>query len=238
MAVTKGLGIPFGEFHLRPPDFDALLRRSGSPVELRYATPCACTVKRMGEPDPACQLCFPYGVIWDAPQTVYCFGPNRKPTFRADTMGSYEVGDAYFTFPTSVVPPFLSRITLPLSVLTLSDQLVKGEEDVIRYPRVLEVERAHCTRRVPPSGAPYVTELVPLTLGTDVTFDGRRAVWPPDSPVPDGTIVAVRFRALVEYGTWEPQDRNEGGNQLPYRYLCKRLDYYLHPSGPEPQASY
>ena len=241
MAVTNpaAMGIPFGEFHLRPPDFDDLLRRSGSPAELRFAMPCACGTSRMGEPDPACLVCFPYGVVWDAPQTLKCFGPNRKPTFRVDTAGSYEIGDAYFTFPTGIVPPFLSRITLPLSVLTLTDQLVKGTEDGIRYPTVLAVEKAHYTRRNPPTGHPYVTEIVPLTLGTDVTVDGRRLVWPPASPVPDGTLVSVRFAARVEYGVWEPHDRNEGGNQLPYRFLCKRLDYYLHPRGPaEPQASY
>jgi hypothetical protein len=238
VADPSFYSVPFGEFHLRPKDFDALLRRSGSPCELRYAMPCACGSTRLGEPDPACMVCFPYGQVWDAPRTVYVFGPARKPTFRVDTPGSYETGDAYFTFPTGIVPPFFSRITLPLSVLTLTDQLVKGSEDVIRYPMPLVVDKAHWSRRVPPSGHPYVTELMPLVLGTDVVVDGRRFVWPPDSPVPDGTIVTVRFTARVEYAVWEAHDRNEGGNQLPYRAICKRLDYYLHPRGPEPQASY
>jgi hypothetical protein len=72
-----------------------------------------------------------------------------------------------------------------------------------------------------------------------VVVNGRQLVWPPGSSIPDGTTVSVRFTGCVEYGVWEVQDRNEGGNQLPYRALCKRLDYYLHPRGPmQPPLSY
>jgi hypothetical protein len=238
VATSGQFGVPFSRFDLRPADLDALLDRAGTPCELRMAMPCGCGTDRMGDADPGCALCFPYGVVWDPPVTVKVFGPNRKPTFRVDTAGSYETGDAYFTFPTGVVPTFLSRLTLPLGVLTLTDQLIKGSQDVIRYPTVLVVDRAHWVQRVPPVGSPYENVLVPLVLGTDVTVVGRKLVWPAGSPVPDGTTVAVRFSAMVEYGCWEPQDRNEGGNQLPYRVLCKRLDYYLHPRGPDPQLSY
>ncbi len=232
MAVMDdtAAGVALDEFHLGSPNFDALLDQNGSPVLLRFATRCPCRDLDTGRPDPACTNCYPYGVLWDEPIETKCFGPNRKPMRRPDAAGEYSVGDAFFTFKTNVMPTPGSRFLLPLSEITVDDVLVKGREDVIRYADVVSVEKALCSRRVPPSGHPYTVDVVPLVIGTDIVINGREVTWL-NPGLPDGTVYTVRLRARVEYLVFEPQDRNEDGKPLPYRYLCRRLDYLLHPRG-------
>lgn len=229
MAVsTSSTTAAFGSFHLDPAAFDALLVRSGSPADLRIATRCACYDPRSGSPDPACTLCFPFGVVWGPVTSLKVFGPNRKPTRRQDAAGTYDASDAFFTFPTGVIPTRGSRLTLPLSVITVDDLLVKGDRDTIRYPNVVAIEAAFYTTRNPPTGSPYTVVQHPLVLGTDIAISGRTVTWI-NGAVPNGTPYRVRFTALAEYLVWEDQDRNEGGRALPYRCLCKRVDYLLHP---------
>lgn len=222
----------FDAFHFVPGQFDALLAAHGTDVALRLAMRCACWNADSGRPDPACTLCFPFGFLFDAPVTVRAYGPNRKPTRRVDTPGSFEVGDAFFTFPTGVKPTYFSRLVLPTSEILVDETLTKGSEDTIRFSHVLGVEKAHATRRNPPTGHPYVTEVVPLTLGTDFTLSGRTIVWPGGSTHANGTRYVLRLRTLEEYVVWETQTRNENGQDLPWRCLCKRVDFLTHPKAP------
>jgi len=244
MAVTdtSALVVPG---HFSPARFDALLARHGSPIELRFATRCGCWDDRAGRPDPGCMVCFPFGFVWDAPllwngQPMKAYGPNRKPTRRHDAVGTYEVGDAFFTLPSGIEPPFMSRITASLSVLTVFDELVKAKQDMIRYPDVLNVDRVWYSTRTPATGAPYDRANVPLSFSganPDLTITGRQVTWNPASTVPDGTRYIVRFQTYLHYVVWEQQERNEGGNILPSRFLCKKIDYLLHPRGTK-EASY
>ncbi len=218
------------EYHFKAQEFDDLLRVNGSPVRLRMAMRCPCIDPKTGKADPACTNCFPYGVLWDDAVDARCFGPDRRSLRRPDAAGLYHEGDAFFTFPTGIVPTPFSRFLLPLSEITVDDVLVKGKEDTIRFAEVKAVEKALYSRRVPPTGAPYVVDVVPLELGADIEVNGRDVSWL-TSDVPNGTTYVVRMRACVEYLVLEPQDRNENGLPLPYRYHCRRLDYLLHPRG-------
>jgi hypothetical protein len=221
--------------------FDEVIAAHGSPAELRLARPCPCWLASTGQPDPACTACFPFGYLWTAPVTLTVWGPNRKPMRRYEAQGTYELGDAFFTFPTGIRPTHYSRLVLPLSTLAVTDILTKGHEDTIRYAHVLSVEGAEWSRRTPATGAPYQRETVPLTIegrdvGTpDLRITGRTVTWL-NSAIPDGTRYVVRCTTYAEYVVWEVQDRNEGGTVQPYRALCKRLDFLLHPKG-EPSAT-
>lgn len=243
MAVTDPAAF-FGStdeaMHFDGSEFDAeLLAMHGSPAELRIATRCACWQRETGVPDPSCRLCWPLGFVYDAPQVVNVFGPNRKPTRRQDAAGTYDASDAYFTLPTGVLPTFGSRITLPLSEIIVDDILTKGSEDITRYHRVLELQEAHYVVRVPPTGSPYENERrdlvftgpVPHLTRNDRTFTWNPAIVP---PIPDGTRYVVRLKVLVEYICWEFQERNENGLPLPGRMLGKRVDYLHHPRGAQP----
>lgn len=242
MAITDPnlAGPGFADNHLDPAALDALIDRSGTTATLRIATRCGCYDVRTGAPDPACMLCMPFGVIWDDPVPTKVFGPNRKPTRRQDAAGNFDASDAFFTFKTGILPPRGSRVTLPLSQLVVDDMLVKGERDVIRYPNVVAVEAAFYMGRDQPEGSEYNVVKHDLTFTGStphLTFAGRQVTWAVGSAVPDGTVYRVRFKALVEYLVWEDQDRNEGGNALPGKCLCKRVDYLLHPRD-EKAASY
>ncbi len=234
------IGAPFGELHFDPAEFDGMLAQNGSPADLRFAMRCACWDDQTGEPDPACMQCFPFGWVWEAPQTVNVFGPNRKPTRRVDAAGTYDIGDAFFTLPSGLEPPRMSRLTMTLSTLTVWDALLKNKEDVIRFPTVLGIDRAWHSTRTPPSGGQYGRSNLDLTFSgatPDITVTGRQVTWNPANTLPDGTPYVVRFKTYAEYLVWEQQERNEGGRVLPSRFLCKRLDYYLHPRGTK-EASY
>lgn len=219
---------------LDPQRFDDLLTRLGVDVTYRPATRCACYEAKTGAPDPACTLCFPYGVVWGAPQSLRVFGPNRKPTRRPDMQGVYEASDVFFSFPTGFTPTYGARLTLPTK-LTVDDTLTRGKEDRVRYPTAETLLAAWYVQRNPPTGSPYVNERVELVVDTDVTFDaatGRVTIVNPTVP-PAGTRFMVQVRARTEYFVWETQDRASGGVDMPYRALCKRLDYFLHPRGAE-----
>lgn len=232
MAVfdERAAGAALDDVHFASKEFDDLLRVNGSPAQLRVAMQCPCLDPKTGKADAACTNCFPFGVLWDPPIDVHCFGPDRKPLRRPDAAGVYHEGDAFFTFPTGVIPTPLSRLLLPLSEITVHDVLRKGHEDTLRFTEVVNVEKAAYSRRVPPTGHPYAVQVVPLVLGADISVDGREVTWHTDD-VADGTMYVVRARVRVEYLVIEPQDRNEGGLPLPYRYHCRRLEYLLHPRG-------
>jgi len=235
MLLTEDIA-SFDDFHLQPESFDALTRAHGTQAKFRLAMRCACWGAETGRPDPACTLCFPYGFLWDPEQDVIVFGPNRKPTRRPDAAGTFEVGDAFFTFPTGVKPTYFSRLVLPTSEILVDETLTKGSEDTIRFSHVLGVEKAHATRRNPSTGHPYVNEIVPLALGTDFTLNDRTIVWPGGSALATGTRYVLRLRTLEEYVVWEIQTRNENGRDLPWRCLCKRVDFLTHPKAPAEQS--
>lgn len=228
------------EFHFESAQFDAMLETHGTVALLRFATPCACWSDATGQPDPACRLCWPLGFLYDAPVELRVFGPNRRPTRRVDAAGEYEPSDAFFTFPTGVTPPYGSRFVLPTSQPLVHDRLLKGREDVFRYAHVSDVLAAHYIRRVSRVGAPgtYDNERVNLVRGVDYAVDlaTREVTWL-TSAIPDGTRVVFRLRIAAEWVVWELQDRNEGGLEQPWRALCKRLDFLIHPRGAKP-ASY
>lgn len=241
MAVTSDQHVNgFDAFHFDSDEFDEeLLNEHGSPAEFRMATRCACWLKETGQPDPACRLCWPLGFVYDAPEVIQAFGPNRRPTRRFDAAGSYDASDAFFTLPTRIIPSFGSRITLPLSEIIVDDILTKGSEDITRYYRVLELQQAHYVVRVPPTGHPYQNErraLVFQGVNPHITLIDRTIVWNPatTASIPDGTRYVVRLKVLVEYLCWEFQERNENGLPLPGRCLGKRVDYLHHPRGAQP----
>ena len=237
MAITSTSGLAFDAFHFSPLEWAELLKQHGSPAELREASRCACWLESQGSgPDPGCQLCYPFGYLYAAPQSLKVFGPNRKPTRRIEAAGTFDAADAFFTFPPGIVPSIYSRLTLPLSILTVDDTLTRGKADILRFSRVLEVLEAHTSRRNPPTGKDYVVENVPLVAGTDYTINltTGQVTWL-TSAVPTGGKGRAVFhlRVIAEWILWEAQDRNEHEVQQPYRYLAKRLDYILRPKTPE-----
>jgi len=234
MAVVQETTPTLAPFHFVPSDFDGMLSLHGTEAELRLAARCPCWNAQTGQPDPACMVCYPFGYVWDAPSTLKVFGPSRRGMRKYEMEGSLDVGDAWFTFPVGVKPPHYSRIVLTGSELVVDDYLTKGTEDRVRYSKVIQALSARYSTRDPSSGAPYTRENVTLGVGIDIALDTnmRDVLWgEPDPPVPDGTRYVLRLSVRPEYIVWEPQDRNEGGEDMPYRYLCKRLDYFLHPRG-------
>lgn len=221
------------EFHFEAEAFHDLLKINGArEAMLAKAMRCGCWDPLTGQPDPACQLCYPFGFIYEEPVAVAVFGPNRKPTRRFEQLGVFDPGDAWFTFPPGVTPPFASRIILPQSVIEVDDVLTKGKWDITRFGHVVELQRAIYSTRTPASGAPYTRENVDLTwneVGADFTFAGRTVTWDVASAVPDGTNYVLKMKVYSEYICWDAQDRQEDGKPMPYRVLCKRLDYFKHP---------
>jgi len=216
-----------------PAKFDAVIAQLGNNVLYRPAMRCACYREASGVPDPACTLCFPYGVVWGDPQPIVAAGPNRRPTRRPDLTGVYEASDVFFTFQSGFVPIYGSRITLPDSPITVDDTLTRGREDRVRYPTAQTLLAAWYTTREPPTGDPYVNVKNDLVVDTDVSLDpatGTITFADPNTP-PPGTRYVVQVSGLTEYFVWEVQDRTAGGAVMPYRALCKRLDYFLHPRG-------
>lgn len=226
----------FDDFHFSGPSFDALIAAHGSPAELRRAMRCACWDAKTGQPDPACMNCYPFGYLYDPPETITVFGPGRRGLKQYEDQGSIEVGDCWFTFPREIMPTHYSRLVLPISQCVVDDLLTKGKEDVIRYSHVLAVQAAHYTRRVPPAGPDYAVEVVPLTPGVHFTLAGRKVTWN-DHTIPDGTRYTLRILTYDEWVCWNEQDRNEHGHIMPVRWQCKRLDFLIHPRGTE-QATY
>ena len=221
----------FAPYHFDPAAHDAQIAAHGVQARLRRAQRCACWNAQAKEPDPSCTLCFPYGRIWDLPEVVRLLGPGRRAMRNYESEGERELGDCTFTFPSGIVPPAYSRITLPLSIITEDDLLTKGKADVIRYSEVVGVDSAFYTLRNPPTGEDFVTERHDLVLGgpgADITVAGRHVTWM-NQGIPNGTRYSVRFRALAEYVVWDVQDRNEGDRPLPFRFVCKKLEFYLHP---------
>jgi len=231
MAVTNAAALDgLDEFHFEPAQFDALLEQNGTPAELRLATRCSCWEARSGQPDPACAQCYPFGYLYEAPDATKVHGPSRRGMLKLIEAGIAQLGDAMFTFKPGIVPSHGTRLVLPRSRVRESDTLTKGKEDTIRWSRVLAVEAGHYTRRVPPSGSPYVTETVPLVLdgpSPDITITDRRVTWN-NAAIPDGTRYVLRILTNTEFCVWDLQDRHEGGNEQPYRALGKRLDFLLH----------
>lgn len=228
--------IALEEEHFSGPEFDQLLEQNGTSILLRMATPCGCWNPTTGNPDPACQLCVPFGVVYDAPVQLKVFGPNRKGLRQFLDGGTIEMGDALFTFPLDVTPTQMSRITLLTSTLPAPAFQIKGREDVLRYTEVLAVERAHYSVRTPPTGHPYTRENVPLVEGTDFTRAGRVITWL-NTTIPDGTPYVLRVRIRTEYVVSEATLRDENDTQLQTRVLAKRLDYLINPRG-EAKLSY
>lgn len=236
MAVTDPT---VGGVHFDPARFDALIATHGQAVELRRASRCPCWDPRTGQRDPAHGECYPFGVLYDAPETLTAWGPMRKRGRRYEPAGELDEGDVTFTFPTGTPVPVFSRIVLPGTTLVVDDLLTKGSADVIRYGHVLAVEQGRYRRQV--SEDPYEVEAVELAIedvGTPppdapaIRVVDRRIEWL-DATIPDGTRYVLRFRTHSEWVVWEPQERSEGGQTMPYRYVAKRLDYLLHPRGEE-----
>jgi len=220
----------FSPFHMEPAELDGLLDAHGAPAEIRTAMRCGCWAASSGQPDPGCDRCYPFGYVWDAPVTCRVYGPSRRGLRRYELAGTLDVGDAWFSLPTGMRPPHYSRIVLTASEITVDDTLTRGREDVIRFSRPVAVTRAHWSQRTSAPGVTPVTRTnVPLVLGTDLSVSGRRVTWIAETP-PPGTRYVLQLRALAEYIVWEPQDRNEAGVALNYKFLCKRLDFLRHPA--------
>jgi hypothetical protein len=230
MAITEDAGIQFSDFHFAGAEFDGLLEQHGvRDAKLLIAMRCGCW--KDGLPDVGCKTCWPWGYVWIAPIDVALHGPSRKPLRRLEDIGMIEPGSAYFTFPTGVVPSFMSRIVLPQSILLADDALEKNVHDISRFTHVVGIEKAHYSVRVPPTGDPYEVENVPLTFDgptPDITLSGNRIAWN-NNAIPDGTPYIVLLRTFAEYLVWDVQDRSEDGKPMPYRALCKRLDFLKHP---------
>lgn len=241
MASTAATAMPggFAPFHLSPAMNDALIAAHGSAAQLRFAMPCGCSLAKTGGADPACDQCFPYGVLWDAPIDVIVLGPNRKPIRRYESGGEFETGDAFVTLQSGIMPPVFSRLTSPLSAITVDDVLTKGRQDVIRFTNVIAVQKGRYVTQVPGTVvrafAPYtnvVHDLVLTGSGADVAITGRQVTWLNPS-IPDGTRYVLRLTALAEYIIVEPQDRNEGGQALQGKFHARRMDFLKHPSSPQ-----
>ena len=231
MAVSSE-AVEFDDFHFDANAFNALLRANGTRALLRFATICGCHKADTGTRDASCTLCYPTGWILDAEEEVWVHGPSRKPARQFTEQGVVDTGEVFFTLPSTKQAPVGSHIILPDAVERVSDLLTKGSEDMIRFAHIERVERAHRIVRTPPTGSPYTNELVTLEEGVDFTIeDGRRIVWPSNSPVPNGARYAVRLLVQSEYVVWEVQSRVENGVAMPYRYACKRYDSLLHPRG-------
>ena len=165
-------------------------------------------------------------------------GISWKPTRRPDTAGEFDAADAFFTFPTGITPPYGSRFVLPISQPIVHDRLLKGSEDVFRYAHVLAVLGGHYIRRVARSGispTQYDNVRVNVVEGTDfsVNLTTRRVSWI-GSAIPAGTRVVFRLKTYAEFVCCETRDRNEGGQEMPWSILCRRMDFLIHPRGPHP----
>jgi hypothetical protein len=218
---------------LDPAKFDALIGNYGMQVAYRSATRCACYRFPSGQPDPGCTICFALGLVWGDPESIMVYGPNRKPTRRVDLPGQYEIGDVFFTFQSGFLPNEGARITLPNSPLIVDDILTCGKEDRIIYSTAFNLSAAWYVVRDPPTGDPYVNVRVDLTPDVDVFLDPdtKRVTYADPSNPPVGTRVLIQVNTLTEYIVSEVQDRYSGSALMPYRALCKRYDYYLHPRG-------
>lgn len=227
--------IEFAPYHFNATSFDKQVEDHGSLALLRIATPCPCWDSKTGRADPACKVCFPFEYLWDPPKSVKVIGPNRAQVRHLQPTGTYNDNEATFDFKTDCIPPHKSRFSIPSSVITVSDVLTKGKEDIIRYSSCLDVESVRYATRVPPTGHPYVVTPISLAfsgVSPDLTFDGRHVTWH-NNAIPDGTRYTVRFRAFAEWVVWTPQDRSENDAMMPYRFKCKQLDFLLHPRGEE-----
>lgn len=240
MAIQKSQGVALSSFHFDRREFDELLTQHGTPAELRVAKRCACWLAETETPDPACNLCYPFGYLYDAPVTLKVHGPNRKPMKRIEQVGTLELGDAFFTLPSMHQPPTYARLTLTKSILTVDDILTRGREDILRFSRVLQVVSAHTSRRDDVAGGKVAVVNVPLTAGTDYVVDlaTRKVTYPGGSAVAVGGRVVFVCRVASEWILWDTQDRNENNEPMPYRFLAKRLDYLLHPRGKAEEKSF
>lgn len=234
MAVTTA-ALAFDDYHLESDEHDEAIDAHGITVELRAATRCACWSADTGQRDPACVACFPFGFLFEAPESLTVFGPSRRGLRRYEAEGSIDIGDAWFTLPTGKTPPHFSRLTLPQTRLRVDDILTKGTLDTIRFDTVLAVESAHYNVAVPRAGDPDRYDNVPTPLvltgpSPDLTIAGRQVTWL-NPAIPDGTRYVVRFTTTTSYVLWDVHDRNEQGEILPSKYLAKRVDFLLHPRG-------
>jgi hypothetical protein len=228
MAVTDPIA---GGLHFDPAAFAGLLDAHGTEVQTRHAVRCACWDRRTGKPDPACTLCQPFGLLWDPAVTRKAHGPTRKPTRRFGREGELDVGDCFFSFAADVILSFGSRILCPASFIAVDDILTRGQDDRLRHGTIGPLLSAHYVVRTPPAGPDYTTTKVPLAVDAvapDIVVGPDRLVTFTGVPPPAGTRYVVSYRTPVEYVVWEPQERREGEQAQPTRYLCKRMDFLVH----------
>lgn len=239
MAVSSE-SMAFDDFHFDAGDLDALLRANGTRALIRIASLCGCYNEETGGRDPGCKLCYPVGKVYDEPIEAWVHGPSRRVMRQVTEQGSFDSAEVFFTLPSTIKASDGTRIVIPDATERVSDILTKGSEDVIRFAHVVGVEQGLRVVRNPPTGHPYLNELVPLELGTDFTIeDGRRVVWPVGSPVPDGSRYVLRLLVQAEYVVWgEPQTRVENGKAMPSKHQTKRYDFLLHPKGEEGALSF
>ena len=224
-----------GHGKLPTKSFNDEIEAHGIDITLRKGLRCPCIDEGTGQPDPNCTVCEGWGTVWSAGTGLRVLGPNRRIDRRYEEPGTIDLGDAYFTFPAGTFVSHLDRMVLPDEMLIVSELLTKGDvnaltgatKEKVRFGKVLEVEQAAWIAREPVDGTPYRTVLTELTVDTDFEIVGGNQVsWlGPSSPPPEGARYSLRYRTEAEYLVWSPRGRREGSENLPYVYLCKRLDF-------------
>lgn len=218
-----------------PPRFDVnrfeeMIDRRGRSFQWERARRCPCYDPRTRSPREACSLCFGLGYTYktmgDYRATILGITGSKQWA----RFGEWLQGDAVMTFPSSLLIGDKDRITLTSGEFRESDVLVKGTNDTLICPNVLEVLECGDENRL-------------YTVGRDFVLSGSTIVWRGLQPA-DGASYSVLYRALPVYVVWMqlPQIRaqvptgfDDTGaailKEMPRKVALRRWLDYVRPGG-------
>lgn len=225
MAITGSAAVD----HFDALEFDQLLTDHGTPALWQKARQCPCLDESTGQASITCPFCrdFP-GTVWDAGVPLIVLAPGRVRRDEYDAIGGYIAGAVTVTFPHTVTPGHLDRITLTAGVMVVNNERhVRAEVD----PLGRSTERV---RIMPMLGIEFCDAIIGgqqflYVEGVDLAVDANGGiVWYTDGP-PVGSAYTMRYQTRPAYVCWSPQSRDENANKLPYRCVAQRLDFWRRP---------
>lgn len=216
--------------HFDAAEFDELIAQNGTPAIWRRARTCPCLHPVSRQADINCAYCRDYpGLLWGPGIDITILLPGRQRSDRDGQAGSWMEGFSTVTFPSTANPGHLDRIELTAAEMVVNgEQLIRGDVD----PQGRSLERL----RLAPIEVEFCDAIVagllqPFTPGVDFSVGDDRVVsWAAPSPLPDGTLYTLRYRARATYVLWSPMSRDEGGAKQPYRVQAQRLDFFRMPA--------
>jgi len=214
---------------LDPKRFDEEIEHHGIAARWHRSRTCPCIDPRTGQAEIGCPVCLDEGVLWDEGTALKVLMPGRSRKDEYADVGHWMNGFVSITFPSKVVPGHYDKVELSESLMIARQVLVRGatnklgrSRERLRY-REAAVAVEYCEAIDPGDPAAVLSFSTPddFSLGPTGVVE-----WVPGHGPASGKQYTVRYQARPTYIVWSPQEREEGGQKLPYRVQAQRLEFF------------